>query len=127
MRPLSKRVSTAISEVVGQAGHKPGARLLFFEQAQADANIARRLHLDEGAPIIVIKRLRLSDAVPSASRPATCRNTVSPACGRDVFAAPSLYALLRERFGMTFATSDFHVSVAAAPETRQTFLALPRE
>ena len=30
VRPLSKRVSTAISEVVGQAGHKPGARLLFF-------------------------------------------------------------------------------------------------
>jgi GntR family transcriptional regulator len=64
VRPLSKRVSTAISEVVGQAGHKPGARLLFFEQAQADANIARRLQLDEGAAVIVIKRLRLSDAVP---------------------------------------------------------------
>ena len=42
----------------------------------------------------------------------------------DVFAAPSLYALLRERFGMTFATSDFHVSVAAAPEIEADLLGL---
>ena len=125
VRPLSKRVSTAISEVVGQAGHKPGARLLFFEQAQADANIARRLHLDEGAPVIVIKRLRLSDAVPFCVETSYLPQYRVPGLvAADVFAAPSLYALLRERFGMTFATSDFHVSVASAPDTEAELLGL---
>ena len=125
VRPLSKRVSTAISEIVGQAGHKPGARLLFFEQAQADANIARRLQLDEGTPVIVIKRLRLSDAVPFCVE--TCyfpQDRVPGLVAADVFAAASLYALLRERFGMTFATSDFHVSVASAPDTEAELLGL---
>ena len=125
VRPLSKRVSTAISEVVGQAGHKPGARLLFFEQAQADANIARRLQLDEGAPVIVIKRLRLSDAVPFCVETSYLpQHRVPGLVAADVFAAPSLYALLRERFGMTFATSDFHVSVATAPDTEAELLGL---
>lgn len=125
VRPLSKRVSTAISEVVGQAGHKPGARLLFFEQAQADANIARRLQLDEGAAVIVIKRLRLSDAVPFCVETSYLpQHRVPGLVAADVFAAPSLYALLRERFGMTFATSDFHVSVAAAPEIEADLLGL---
>lgn len=127
VRPLSKRVSTAISEVVGQAGHKPGARLLFFEQAQADANIARRLHLDEGAPVIVIKRLRLSDAVPFCVETSYLpQHRVPGLVAADVFAAPSLYALLRERFGMTFATSDFHVSVATAPDIESELLGLAR-
>jgi len=126
VRPLSKRVSTAISEVVGKAGHKPGARLLFFEQAAADANIARRLQLDEGAPVIVIKRLRLSDSVPFCVETSYLpQHRVPGLVAADVFAAPSLYALLRERFGMTFATSDFHVSVSAAPDVEAGLLGLP--
>lgn len=125
VRPLSKRISTAISEVVGQAGHKPGARLLFFEQASADGNIARRLHLEEGAPVIVIKRLRLSDSVPFCVETSYLpQHRVPGLVAADVFAAPSLYALLRERYGMTFATSDFHVSVAAAPEAEAGLLGL---
>lgn len=125
VRPLSKRVSTAISEVVGQRGHNPGAKLLFFEQAKADANIARRLQLDEGAPVIVIKRLRLSDSVPFCVETSYLpQQRVAGLVAADVFAAPSLYALLRERFGLTFATSDFHVSVAPAPDAEADLLGL---
>jgi GntR family transcriptional regulator len=125
VRPLSKRVSTAISEVVGQSGHKPGARLLFFEQARADGNIARRLQLDEGAAVIVIKRLRLSDSVPFCVETSYLpQHRVPGLVAADVFAAPSLYALLRERYGLTFATSDFHVSVAPAPDAEADLLGL---
>jgi GntR family transcriptional regulator len=125
VRPLSKRVSTAISEVVGQRGHKPGARLLFFEQAKADANVARRLQLEEGAPVIVIKRLRLSDGVPFCVETSYLpQHRVPGLVAADVFDAPSLYALLRERYGLTFANSDFHVSVASAPAAEAELLGL---
>lgn len=80
--------------------------------------------LDEGAPVIVIKRLRLSDAVPFCVETSLHlpHHRVPGLVAADVFAAPSLYALLRERFGMTFATSDFHVSVDIAPDTEADLL-----
>lgn len=125
VRPLSKRVSTAISEVVGQRGRKPGARLLFFEQAGADPNVARRLQLEEGAPVIVIKRLRLSDGIPFCVETSYLPQSRVPGLvAADVFDAPSLYALLRERFGLTFAKSDFHVRVAPAPPAEADLLGL---
>lgn len=126
VRPLSKRYSTAISEVVGQRGHKPGARLLFFEQAKADENVARRLRLEDGGPVIVIKRLRLSDGVPFCVETSYLpQHRVPGLVAADVFDAPSLYALLRDRFGLTFAQSDFHVSVAAPPPAEADLLGLP--
>ncbi|RLQ86995.1 GntR family transcriptional regulator [Notoacmeibacter ruber] len=126
VRPLSKRFSTAISEVVGRRGKQPGARLLFFEQARADANVARRLHLEEGEPVIMIKRLRLSDAKPFCVETSYLPSEMVPGLvAADLINAPSLYALLRDRYGMTFGKSDFHVSVAPAPETEADLLELP--
>lgn len=126
VRPLSKRVSTAISEVVGRRGKQPGARLLFFEQAKADANVARRLQLEEGQAVIVIKRLRLSDGTPFCVESSHLPSDMVPGLvAADLTDAPSLYALLRERYGLTFDKSDFHVSVAALPEVEAGLLELP--
>lgn len=126
VRPLSKRFSTAISEVVGRRGKQPGARLLFFEQANADANVARRLHLEEGRPVIVIKRLRLSDAKPFCVETSYLPSDLVPGLvAADLIGNQSLYALLRNRYGLTFGKSDFHVSVAPLPEAEANLLELP--
>lgn len=126
VRPLSKRVSTAISEVVGRRGKRPGARLLFFEQAMADTNAARRLRLEEGAPVIAIKRLRLSDGTPFCVETSYLPSDMVPGLvAADLMNAPSLYGLLRERYGLTFGKSDFHVSVANVPEGEAGLLDLP--
>lgn len=125
VRPLSGRVSTAISEVVDGRGHRPGARLLFFEQGRADAHVARRLGLPEGAAVIVIKRLRLADGQPFCVEVSYLPEARVPGLvAADVLDAPSLYALLRERFGLTFAASDFHIAVAPLPEAEAVLLGL---
>ena len=125
-RPLSKRVSTSISEVVGQRGHEAGARLLFFELTQADANIERKLQLDEGALVILIKRLRLSDGVPLCVETSYVPSSLVPGLiAADLIDTPSLYTLLRDRFGLTFEKSDFHISVAPIPEVEASLLELP--
>ena len=125
VRPLSRQVSTAISEVVGGRGRQSGARLLFFEQAAADGHVARRLHLPEGAPVIVIKRLRLSDGLPFCVETShLAQHRVAGLTAADVVDAPSLYALLRERFGLTFAASDFQIAAAPPPEAEAGFLGL---
>lgn len=125
VRPLSRQVSTAISEVVGRRGRQPGARLLFFEQVAADTHVARRLCLPEGAPVIVIKRLRLSDGLPFCVETSHLpQQRVAGLTAADVVDAPSLYALLRERFGLTFAASDFQIAAAPPPEAEAGFLGL---
>ncbi|SMY09843.1 GntR family transcriptional regulator [Flavimaricola marinus] len=125
VRPLSKRISTAISEVVGQRGKLPGSKLLFFEQASADAHVARRLRLENGDGVIVIKRLRLSDSVPFCVEISYLPlESVPGLVAADLMDAPSLYALLRDRYGMTFAKSDFQVTVGAAPEAEATLLGI---
>ncbi len=125
VRPLSRQVSTAISEVVGGRGHRAGARLLFFEQAAADAHVARRLHLPEGAPVIVVRRLRLSDGVPFCVETSCLPQArVAGLVAADVAEAPSLYALLRARFGLTFAASDFQIAVAPPPGAEAALLGL---
>lgn len=128
VRPLSKRVSTAISEVVGRRGKLPGSKLLFFEQSRADAHVARRLHLDDGENVIVIKRLRLSDSMPFCVEISYLPSRSVPGLvAADLMGTPSLYALLRDRFGLTFAKSDFQVSVATTPETEAGLLGIEVE
>jgi len=125
VRPLSKRVATAISEVVGHRGNVPGARLLFFEQAHADANVARRLHLKEGSPVILIKRLRLFDSTPFCAELSYLPSELVPGLvAADLMEAPSLYALLRRKYGLTFDKSDFHVSVAPVPQAEAELLGM---
>jgi len=128
VRPLSKRVSTAISEVVGNRGNVPGAKLLFFEQARADANVARRLKLDEGSSIIFIKRLRLFDSKPFCVELSYLPSNLVPGLvAADLMDAPSLYSLLRSKYGLTFGNSDFHVSVAPAPLEEANLLDFPAD
>jgi GntR family transcriptional regulator len=43
----------------------------------------------------------------------------------DLIGNQSLYALLRNRYGLTFGKSDFHVSVAPSPEAEANLLELP--
>lgn len=125
-RPLSKRVSTSISEVVEQRGHEAGSRLLFFEMTQADANVERRLQLEEGTSVILIKRLRLSDGKPFCVETSYLPSSLVPGLiAADLIDTPSLYALLRDRFGLTFEKSDFHISVAPVPEVEAILLELP--
>jgi GntR family transcriptional regulator len=129
VRPLSKQVSTAMSEVVGFGGKESGARLLFFEQQKANENIASRLRLEVGAIVIVIKRLRLSDGMPFCIETSYLpEKRVSGLVAADVVDIASLYSYLRERYGLTFAQSDFHVSVVSAPEAEAKLLGLgPQE
>ncbi len=125
VRPLSRRISTAISEVLESGGRHSGSRLLFFEQIAADANISRHLELDEGDDVISIKRLRSANEVPFCVETSYLPSIRVPGLvAADVVDTPSLYSYLRNRYQLTFANSDFHVSVRDAPKAEAELLNL---
>lgn len=86
------------SQRMASAGLTPSSRTLGFKCAEATEEIARRLGVEAGAAIYVIRRLRLAD-----ERPMTIDTMYLP-CERcpgitDVDLEQSLYALIAERSG----------------------------
>jgi GntR family transcriptional regulator len=51
----------SFSEEMRAQGHKPGSKLLNLQHCPADHSTAMLLHLDEGAPVWIVERLRLAD------------------------------------------------------------------
>ena len=63
--PISAR--TRFSEIVGRAGHAPEGRLIGHRCEPATAEIAGRLALSAGAPVICLEILRSVDRVPMST------------------------------------------------------------
>lgn len=84
--PISAR--TRFSEIVGRAGHAPEGRLIAHRCEQASSEIAGRLGVANGAPVIRLEILRSVDRVPMS----TATSYVSQALMPD---APKIFARLR--------------------------------
>lgn len=93
------------SQRMESAGLTPSSRLLDLRQEGARPGMARRLGVEEGAPLYRIRRLRLAD-----DRPMTIDTAYVPraVCGdlgeKDL--ERSLYALIAERAGILPARAD---------------------
>lgn len=57
---------TGFSEDMRQRGMEPASRILQRESTAASAELAAKLHVPVGAPLVVVRRLRLADGVPMA-------------------------------------------------------------
>lgn len=55
---------TSLSQDVAERGMMPGSRLLVLETVEADKDIASRLHISPGSPVIHFDRVTLADAQP---------------------------------------------------------------
>jgi len=58
------RARTRFSEIVGTSGRAADGRLIACREEVADADLAQRLHLKEGAPLVRIDTLRTADRTP---------------------------------------------------------------
>ncbi|MDY3586218.1 UTRA domain-containing protein [Enterobacter asburiae] len=59
--PLQPALGISKIELNGAA---PSSQLIYFHISAASARIARLLHIEEGDPLVMIKRLRLADGQP---------------------------------------------------------------
>jgi GntR family transcriptional regulator len=117
-RPLNHE-SHSISEMIERSGGMAGSKLLFFESAEAKGRVAERLAIRLGAPLIVIRRLRTVNDVPfcveTSHLPA---ERVPGLVAADILGNQSLYALLKERYGIEIGTAEglLNISPATAQE-----------
>jgi GntR family phosphonate transport system transcriptional regulator len=96
--PISAR--TRFSEIVGRAGHAPEGRLIAHRCEPASPDIAGRLGLADGAPVICLEILRSADRVPIASATNYVSAALMPDAAR-VFARVRSLTKTLAHFGIT--------------------------
>jgi GntR family transcriptional regulator, phosphonate transport system regulatory protein len=124
--PLRSR--TRFSEIVGAGGHEPRGQLIDASDDVATRELARRLGLKTGAPLIRIETLRLAD------RTAICVSTTWLAAQRfldagSVFAATRSMTKLLAHYGIRDyrrASTKITAAIADATDAARLDLALGR-
>ena len=94
-------VLTGFSQDMATRGWKPGAQVLEQKMLSVSAEIARRLRVRDGQPVFFVRRLRLANGEPLALETAYITFMGCDELLKVDLAAHSLYALLREKYGLT--------------------------
>jgi GntR family transcriptional regulator len=105
------------TEMARRHGLDPSSRLLRFDRGEADATLAARLHVDPGAPVFFVERLRLADDTPMAHELTVVPVAVCPGLFRRNLAADSLYRILVEDQGHRLTGYAEEVEAGAAGRT----------
>lgn len=98
-------------------GMKATSQVLAAETIPATAEIASRLAIAVGAPTFRLRRLRFADALPLALEEICLSSEQYPGIQNLDFSRHSLYATLRERYGIRLSLADEILEARAA--TRQ--------
>ncbi len=99
----------SFTEEIARRGHTAVSRPLRMARALATADVAARLELSPGDPIVVLERLRLADGQPMGTQKAHLPERFFPGLADVAEPIDSLYRLLQERYGVvpTIATDTF--------------------
>lgn len=99
----------SFTEEIARRGHSAASRRLRIERIPASPDVAARLELSPGDPIVVLERLRLADGQPMGTQKAHLPERFFPGLADVVEPIDSLYRLLQERYGIvpTLATDTF--------------------
>jgi DNA-binding GntR family transcriptional regulator len=101
------------SEDVAARGMTPGGRVLSQELASADDPLAAALERSPGTPVVRVQRVRTADGEPLALEWSYLPSEDFPGLERARLDGASLYALLRERYGVTLGVATQRVSAVA--------------
>lgn len=112
------RTLTSFSQDVRSRGGQPTSQVLEAREMAASAEVAAALRLATGAPVWVLSRLRLADAMPLAIETTNLPLALCPDLFQHDFGVESLYQVLR---------TNYAVEPAQAEQVIEAALASPRE
>ena len=104
---------TSISDSLEKKGHEVGIASCYTEIVSADKEKARTLAVPEGTPLVCIHRIRTADGVPvSIEENYIIASYVPGIENEDTILR--LYALLKEKYGISFTGSRDIISACGA-------------
>lgn len=105
------------TEDMRQRGMKASSRLLEQSVITGDGELREKLKLHDSDPVMRLRRLRLADGIPMAIEESHVPLRQFPGLERIDFAKNSLYATLREQYGLRVGYAD--EIIEALPATRE--------
>lgn len=117
---------TSFTEDMRARGQVAGAVDLGRSEVPASAALAASLELEPGAPLLVIERLRTADGEPMAIERAHLPASLAPGLLDHPLSDSSLYAVLRDRYGLVLEAGEQTIEAVAATVTDGDLLHVPR-
>jgi GntR family transcriptional regulator len=101
-------------------GSRPASRVLVFEEAEADTEVAGSLHLTTNTKVVRLKRVRFADTVPMSIEECFLPAKLCPKLLESFDPRTSLYQALSQGYGIHMAAADelAEASVARPEEAR---------
>jgi len=115
-------VLSSYTEDMQRRGAKPSSRLLELATEPADDEVAERLAVEPGAPLVRVERLRLTDGEPMALEQSRLSAERFPGLEAHLERYGSLYAALREEYGVEPAEAEETIETGAASPTEAALL-----
>jgi GntR family transcriptional regulator len=114
--PLREELSplSSFTQDLERRGMKASSKILDLTIVPAAGEFAARLRVPRGSELVRLERLRLADGLPIAVQLTYLPHHLCPDLHKSNFADHSLYAVLRERYGMHLVRSDTIISAALA-------------
>lgn len=106
----------SFTEEMQRRGLQGSSTLLEISVILANTALAKILKIQTDARVIVLHRLRLADDEPIALQKAYLPYTRFPDLLTHDFSVESLYEVLRHKYGVKFASSDYSIQAAMAEE-----------
>ncbi len=117
---------TDLHEDLLERGHKPSSRVLTIRTGAFPPDLAERLGLPPGEPMLQVSRLRLADGEPVAVNNAYLRHTLCPGLEQEDFREVALYALLEHRYALALGHAEQRVQAVLAAGAHATLLGVRR-
>ena len=114
------------TEDMKQRGMAPSSRLLEQTVVKSSEAMAVRLKLNTGDPVMHLRRLRLADGIPMALEESNVPLKYYPGIERIRFESNSLYAVLRESYGLRVGWADEVIEALPASREESELLTIPR-
>lgn len=115
------------TEDMKQRGMVPSTQMLEQVVIGAPEDIAEKLRLKEGDPILKLRRLRFADGTPMAIEESKVPLRFYPGIERYDFEKNSLYTVLRENYGLRVTWADEIIEALAATREESELLTIPKK
>jgi GntR family transcriptional regulator, nutrient-sensing system regulator len=106
---------SSYTQAMSSQGRRPGSHVVDVAEVDAEAEVAARLGLAAGAPVVRLERVRYADDEPMAVETVYLDHDRFPGIGGELRADTSLYAVLEGRYGVVPALADETIETVLAP------------